>query len=342
MSTYKTIISGRLEFGSERSYEQVVKQFQHRTLNYYRNDTLLDEEEIFDEISRSLSVPRLIVKEATEKSWRNTINLLKYINEYAVAGNFRIWVINEGKMVEKVLIEPESDKVAVQSFIKGRELLNEDGKEGEAVKALNRAIDKFERHALAYERRGYVNLRLGNHKDALYDFSKSIDINPNNPEPYWGRAHIKIHNGEINAAIADLELIPKRSIPHQSIYWSAKRLKGECHLKLGEFQKAVLEYKFVTKRHFLESDPNYKWRKLAFSNYGKALLEVGEYSLSINAFNEALAIEASENQKKAQAEQLLYRGMARQKAGQTGFVNDFKEAADMGSEKAAELLEEYA
>ena len=67
MSTYKSIISGRLEFGSERSYEQVVKQFQHRTLNYYRNATLLDEEEIFDEISRSLSVPRLIVKKLQKK-----------------------------------------------------------------------------------------------------------------------------------------------------------------------------------------------------------------------------------------------------------------------------------
>jgi tetratricopeptide (TPR) repeat protein len=341
MSTYKTIISGHLEFGSPRSYEQVLKQYQHRTLNYYRNDILLDEEEIFDEESRSISVPRLIAKEATEKSWKNTINLLKYINEYAVAGNFRVWVIQDGKMVEKAYIEPQSDKVAVQSFIKGRELLMEDGKENEAVKALNRAIEKFERHALAYERRGYVNLRLGNPDDAFYDFSKSIDINPNNPEPYWGRANIKLQKGELEEAISDLELTTKKSIPHQPIYWSARRLKGEIHLKLEDYQKAVFEYKMVTKRPFAKTDPNYKWRKVAFSNYGKALMEIGEYSLAIDAFNQALTIDLEETQKQ-DAEQLLYRGMARQKAGESGFVNDFKEAADMGSEKAAELLETFA
>lgn len=340
MSTYKTIFSGHLEFGSPRSYEQVLKQFQHRTLNYYRNDILLKEEEIFKESSFSLTVPRLIA-ESAEKSWKNTINLLKYINEFAIAGNFRVWVISEGKLVEAVQIEPDSDKAAVQNFLKGRELLEEDGKENEAIKALNRAIEKFERHALAYERRGYINMRLRNYEDALYDFSKSIDINPNNPEPYWGRTHIKLHKDDIKGAIADLELCTKKSIPHQPIYWSARRLKGECHLKLGEFQKAVFEYKLVTKRKFTETDPNYKWRKLAFANYGKALIEIGEYSQAIDAFNGALAIEAEEG-KEQQAEQFLYRGIAKQKAGESGFVNDFKEAANRGSEKAAELLEDCA
>ena len=339
MSTYKTIFSGRLEFGSERSYQKVLKLYEHRTENYYRNDVLLNEEEIFQDSTFSLNVPRFIAL-STEKSWKNTVNLLKYINEFAIAGTFRVWVIHEGKLLEAFKIEPDSDKVAVQAYIKGRELVKSEGMENEAMKALNRAIEKFERHALAYERRGYINYRLRNFDDALYDFTKSIDINPNNPEPYWGRANIKLQSGDIKAAITDLEMIPKKSIPHQSIYWSARRLKGECHLKLEQYQKAVLEYKMVTKRQFVETDPNYKWRKVAFSNYGKALMEVGEYSLAIDAFNEALAIEAAEN--KDHAEHLLYRGMAKQKAGETGFVNDFKEAANMGSEKAAELLEEFA
>ncbi|RMG82151.1 MAG: tetratricopeptide repeat protein [Bacteroidetes bacterium] len=341
MSTYKAIISGHLEFGSPRSYEQVVKQFQHRVLNYYRNDTLLNEEEIFDETSLSLGVPRLIANDCSEKSWRNTINLLKYINEYAVAGNFRAWIIKDGKLFESVVIEPNSDKAAIRHFLKGRELLNEEGMEGEAVKALNRAIEKFSRHALAYERRGYVNLRLGNHKDALYDFTKSIDINPNNPEPYWGRAHIKIHQDDLRGAIADLEQTTKKSIPHQSIYWSARRLKGECHLKLGEYDKAVFEYKMVTKRQFAPNDPNYKWRQTAWSNYGKALLEKGEFAQSIDAFNKALAIEAETNSQD-QAEQLLYRGLAKQKAGKSDYQKDLKQAANMGSAKAAELLNELA
>ena len=43
----KVIIAGHLEFGAERNYEQVVKLFEHRRENYYRNDIFLKVEEIF-------------------------------------------------------------------------------------------------------------------------------------------------------------------------------------------------------------------------------------------------------------------------------------------------------
>ena len=49
MSTFKMIFSGRLEFGTERSFQQVVKFYQHRFENYYRKDILLKAEDIFDE-----------------------------------------------------------------------------------------------------------------------------------------------------------------------------------------------------------------------------------------------------------------------------------------------------
>ena len=104
MSIYKSIFSGRLEFGSERSFEKVLKLYQHRTENYYRNDVLLNEEEIFEEGTYSLNVPRFIAQ-SSEKSWKNTINLLKYVNEFAVAGNLRVWVIYERKLIEKFFIE---------------------------------------------------------------------------------------------------------------------------------------------------------------------------------------------------------------------------------------------
>ena len=119
MSTFKTIIAGRLEFGSARSYKKVVDLFQHRVENYYRNAVLLREyEELFDEEGYAITIPRMIVSDAPEKNWKNTINLLKYINDYAIAGNMRVWVIQDRKLIAEEYIEPTSDKVAVQSFLK--------------------------------------------------------------------------------------------------------------------------------------------------------------------------------------------------------------------------------
>lgn len=187
--TYKTIFSGRLEFGSPRSYEKVTKMYEHRVENFYRAEILLKGEEIFDEESHSLNVPRFITQ-ASDKTWRNTINLLEYVAQFAVAGDLSAWMTDDGKVIKHKVVEPRSDKAAVQAFITGRKLVKEVGRETEAKKALSQAIEKFERHAKAYERRGFVNFQLENYADALYDYNKSIDINPGNPDAFLGRAFI--------------------------------------------------------------------------------------------------------------------------------------------------------
>ncbi|MBK6901613.1 MAG: tetratricopeptide repeat protein [Saprospirales bacterium] len=338
MSTFKMIFSGRLEFGTERSFHQVVKFYQHRFENYYRKDILLKAEDIFDESTYSLNVPRHIT-ESVEKSWRNTVNLIEYMAEFAIAGDFQAWMTSNGQMIQERFIEPAGEKAATQAFLKGRALVDK-GEEVKAKELLDHAIEKFERHAQAYERRGKVNFRLNNFKDALYDFSKSIDIYPDNPEAYIGRAAVKMVLSDYKAAIEDLELAIKSSIPHQPVFWQARRMKGECHLRLEEYASAILELKLATNRVYTQKDPNFHWRKSAFFNFGKALLEAGEYVEAVKAFNKALSITAEERPRvSVDSEAFLLRGIARQKAGESDFVNDWKEAAGMGSERAASLLQ---
>ncbi len=338
--TYKTIFSGRLEFGSARTFEQVLKMFQHRVENFYKSDILLKQEDIFDEAEQTLTIARLIVQ-AAEKSWRNTINLLDYLAQYAVAGSLNAWLVEDGKVLKQRLIEPKGDKVAVQSFLEGRQLVAESGRETEAKEALSKAIEKFARHALAYERRGHVNYLLHNFDDAIYDFTKSIDINSNNADPYLGRALVYLSLGKLDEAIADLEQATRNSIPLQPVYWQARRIKGESHLKLEEYQKAALELKLFTRRAFAPDNPNYSRRRKAFLDYGKALLGLGEYADAVKIFNQALQVEGDLDDQ-LEAEQLLLRGIALQKSGQTGYQKDWEEAASRGSRRAAELLAEMA
>ena len=338
--TYKTIFSGQLEFGNKRSFERVQQMFEHRSENYYRQVLLIKQEDIFKEESLTLEIPRLIAM-ATAKEWRNTINMLEFIVQYAIAGGLSAWMVEEGKVTDYRHIEPKGDKAVVQAFLKGRELVKEPGKEAEAMKALSRAIDKFARHAKAYERRGFVNYQLRNYKDALYDYSKSIDINPDAAEPYMGRAAVKITLKDYEGAAQDLAAAIKGSIPLQPLYWQARRLKADCHLELKEYEKAATELKFFTKRKFTPEDPNYRWRKRAFFNYGRALMETGKFADSAKAFDDSLNIDGPANEV-SDAEQLLFRGIALKKAGKTGFKKDWEEAASRGSKKAAELLEQAA
>ena len=338
MDTYKVIFSGRLEFGNSKSFDKVLKMYQHRMENYYKNEIILNWEEVFLEDSSSLSVPRLISK-ASNKWWKNTLNLLEYVAQYAVAGDLSAWMVEQGKILNHRIIEPCGDKAAVQSFIIGRQLVDESGKEEEAKLALSRAIEKFARHAKAYERRGYVNYQLGNYKDAHYDFSKSVDINPNYGESYKGRALVKVAQKDYEAAIEDLALCVKKSIPLQPLYWQARRLKADCHLKLNDFEGAAQEFKLITKREFSPENPNYKWRRSVWFKYGKTLMQLKEYKQAAEALDSAMKVEDLMGNV-SDAELLLYRGMALREAGQAGFKQDWEAAANKGSEKAAALLAE--
>ncbi|MEY4134293.1 MAG: tetratricopeptide repeat protein [Saprospiraceae bacterium] len=306
---YKVIVSGHLEFGNSRSYEKMFQSYKQRLETYYKQDVFFKLDENVVDGQTALDIPRFI-GQTNEKTWRNTVGMFESIAQFAVAGNIHIWKLQERTLVAQILLEPNCDKSAVQSFLRGRELISE-GKEGEAKEVLSQAIEKFERHALAYERRGHVNFVLNNLGDAHYDFSKSIGINPHNPEAYVGRALVLMTQNRFQPALEDLELAIKSSIPHQPVYWKARRLKGEAHLEREEYQMAEAELRFFLNRSFQPGDPNYGWRRKAFFNYGRALLQTGKCNEALDAFDQAILIETAKDTISS-SERLFYRSQAQQ------------------------------
>jgi len=257
----KLIFKGRLDFGSQRTYDMVLKHWQTRIETYFKADILLKAEEVFSAEDLTLSVPQQ-VSMSTEKNWRSTTSLLQEVAQFAVMGNVGAWCVDSGHVLHHLKIEPSSDKAAVHMYNQGCVLLQQGGM-NEASEALNVAIEKYERHALAYERRGYVNYKLKNFKDALYDFNKSIDLYPNNAEPYYGRGKVKMLKNEWDTAITDMDNAVKRSLPLQHIYWLSRLRKGECLYHAKKYPEAVVELKAFLLRKFAESDPNFRYRSKA-------------------------------------------------------------------------------
>ena len=106
---FKAIIQGRLEFGSEKSYDKVLKMYEYRTETYYKNTLVFKAEEIFIPEERALAVPRTVLQ-VTKKNFRNTASLLEYCAQFAVAGSIRAWQLDEGKILHYAIIEPEGDR----------------------------------------------------------------------------------------------------------------------------------------------------------------------------------------------------------------------------------------
>lgn len=335
--TYKSIFKGRLEFGNPKSYEKALKMYQHRVENYYKDDVLFIEEDIFDEETYALTIPRFITH-GTNKSWKNSFDLLEYVAQFAVAGELNAWMTNEGKILNSGQVEPKSDRVSVQAFLKGRALMDEKGKETEAMAALDKAIAKYEKHSHAYERRGHIHYILKNYKEAHADYTKSIDFCSINFEAYLGRGKLYMKENKYEEAIQDFEMAIKSTIPLEPVYWIARRLKAECHLKKDDYKGALNDLKFYSNRKFKIGDPNELWKRWATFNYGKALIEAGNFSEALRAFDSAIKIDEG-NDNIGEADKLFYRGLALKKSGKNGYRKDLRQAAKMGSKKASTLLE---
>lgn len=334
---YKTIFQGKLDFGSQATYDKVFKMALHRLETYYKNETFITEDNFIEE-DFSLEVPRT-VSQLSEKFYRNTVDLIQYLAQFAISGQVGCWMVENNKVLHCAIIEPESDKVVVQSFRKGKKLSNLAGKEDDAMKVLNKVINKYDKHSQAYERRGHVNMLLKSYEDADYDYSKAIRLDPNNAEALVGRGRLHMMRKEYEKAIADLDQATKKSIALQSVYWVARRLKAECHIKLKQYKEAAFDLRLFTKRKFAKDDLNYMWRKHCLFQYGQVLMELDEYEKAIDAINESLAIQEGHGSV-PKADQLVHRGIAKQKSGSSGFLSDWKEAADLGSKIAEELLQE--
>ncbi len=336
----KTIIQGRIEFGTEKAFNMACKMFEQRAESYYKNDIIFELNEIFFKEELSLNIPRF-VKQVYSKSLKNTSVLLEYVTQFGVSGELNLWALDEGKIIMFKHLEPNSDKVVVQQYKKGKSLTEVVGREEEAIKALNKAIEKYDRHAQAYERRAKVNFLLQKEHDAIRDYNKSIGLDPNNPYAYLGKAEVHLKKNELEEAIENLDSAIKKSVALQAIHWTSRRLKGKVHLRLEQYEKAEFELKLFTKRKFEKNNPNNKWKRDAFFDYGKVLLGLNEFAKAVEAFERSLDIDKG-NDTISPAEKLRFRGIAKQKAGQNGFKKDIKEAANLGDKEAVELLKSIA
>ncbi len=334
---FKSIFQGNLQFGNARSYDKVVKMYDHRLENYYKNDIYFKAEDIFHPEDSSLHIPRTVAN-IPDKTWKNTVDLLQYVAQFAIAGNVGAWMTEEGKIMRYAWIEPKGDKAVVQTFLKARKILEQDGNVEEARENLTKAIEIYNKHAQAYERRGYINYILKKYHDAERDFSKSIALDGSNAPAYYGRARIKMIREDWEAAIEDLSNAVKSSLALQDIHWTARRLKGECHMKIGQFKEAEFEFRFFNRRKFAKESANYPHRRAVLYNHGKVLLELEKYNEALEALEKALELSQSED-KSLEADMLVSRGIARKNMGKNGFLSDWNQAKDLGSKKAIQLLE---
>jgi len=334
---YKVIIQGKLHFTNEKSYGKLVKMIENRNEVYYKSIIIHKELEFLDHENFMINVPRH-VGNYSDKVWKNTISLFESCAQFAVSGRIYAWKIESGEILEFQVIEPTGDRSAVLHFKKGKRFL-EGGQDVEAIKSLNLSLEKYNKNALAYERRAVVNLMQKKYVDAMRDFHKCIKIDDTISEAHFGIAKLHMRDKEFDEALPYIEKTIKNSIALQIIHWQGRRAKAEVHLKNKEYIKAAFELKLLSNRRFSENNPNYAWKRSDFFNYGLSLFELEDYENALIAFESAYKIKTGKD-KIPEQKKLYYLGISKKKCGKNGFISDIKKSSEMGYYKAKKLMKE--
>lgn len=139
------------------------------------------------------------------------------------------------------------------------------------------------RNAIFYFNRGLQSSKNGNYEQAIEDFTKSIELNPNDEVALNNRGNVYLSIGELDQAINDYD----RAIslrPESCMAWMNR---GNAYLYKKELDRAVEDYSKA-----IELDPNedavWKNRASAYISLGKlrSAFDDCQKALELNPSNE--------------------------------------------------------
>lgn len=329
MSQRKTILQGRLDFGNAASYGKVKKLFDTRLDAYYKGEFGLKDPEYFNDETFIFSIPRLVFQ-WNDKTWKTTVEGLEYLASYAISGQIEVYQSENGVIHRKNIISPDNEKLAVSEYKRGEACIRAKNPNwGEALTALNEAIHTYDAHVEALEYRGKVLMHMCQWEEAKADLNRAIAIYPGAYKAHYWRAMVYYHLQETERSLLDFETSVKNSLALQQTHWLARLGKSRCLIDLGAFEDAIKELKLFVGKNFSAEMPLNPYKREAYHNMGVCWMELELYDYAIDAFDEALKIKDGDHLV-SEASCLYHRGIAKKRAGNTGFNADLEKAQKMG------------
>ncbi len=99
--------------------------------------------------------------------------------------------------------------------------LNEQGKYGEAIQALDKAINIDPQDEAAWNEKGYALYKQGRYDEAIQALDKAIEINPQNAEVWYGKAEVLYDQRKYDEAIHALNKTIEIN-PQDALAWYFK------------------------------------------------------------------------------------------------------------------------
>ncbi|KLI34521.1 tetratricopeptide repeat protein, partial [Brachyspira hyodysenteriae] len=148
----------------------------------------------------------------------------------------------------------------------------------EAIKDYDKAIELNPNNEMAYINRGFAKSDLKMYEESIDDYTKVIELNPNNEMAYINRglakSDLKMYEESIEDYDKAIELDPNNSEAYLN--------RGISKSNLKRYKEVIEDYNKV-----IELDPN---NSEAYLNRGASKGYLKEYESSINDFNKAIEL----------------------------------------------------
>ncbi len=242
------------------------------------------------------------ISEYTKSIKINPKCAVTYINRgsaYANLGRYNEAISDYYKATE---LDPKN----IYAYCRRGRMYLQMGQSAEAISDLNKAIQLDPKNANAYIDRGYIHGILGQYEDAVTDFTKAIinvfysrgqtyyysgdwnkvisdytkviELDPENVDAYCSRGAAYCFSAHYSQAISDFDKAIKINPKNSNAYFG----RGSTHRGLGQYNEGISD---LTKA--IELDPN---NILAYFGRGISYRELGQYNESISDLTKAIEL----------------------------------------------------
>jgi tetratricopeptide (TPR) repeat protein len=172
-----------------------------------------------------------------------------------------------------------------------------------------------------YYNRANEKSENGDENGAIVDYTKAIELAPNNADAYNNRGVSKRNLKDHNGAIVDYT----KAIEKKPDYANAYNNMGVSKVDLKDYPAAIADY---TKA--IELDPDYA---NAYNNRGASKGDLKDYQAAIADYTKAIELDPD------YADAYVNRGVSKENLGDlNGACKDWKKAASLGEEEAAKWV----
>lgn len=289
---YKVIIQGRLDFGTENTYSKALKLYIQRKEVYYKNEVIFPRhEEHFNDEKFQFLIKRY-VQLSSDKYWMNTVHLLANLAQYAISGEIKMWMMNEGKAIKSEVLAPDSEKSIVAAYKKALKILDDSTKKPQLMKLLDTILEKYPTHPQALAMKGRVYAREKDAKKAFKFFDLALTADEDNYRALLWKGKFLMQLERYEDALKILKTSVEKSVAQEPIHWVGRRLKGLCNYKMERWEDCAFEWRLIAKKEFPKGDSNYYWKRAVMVGLGKASMQLGRKGEAILAFDQALHLDS--------------------------------------------------